>query len=99
MEQRATEAVARWAEEGWTRSGRPCVVAFWCNAGEHRSVCAAEAFARAWGGRAVHLCADNWHWRSCGSCPQCNPDNPDPRREAAWEKFKQWMLAARAGRR
>ena len=61
MRQPATAAVARQAAEGQRRCRGRCVVAFWCNAGEHRSVAAAEAYARARGGRALHLCAEQWH--------------------------------------
>jgi len=88
----AAEAVAFWSSRG--SRGR-CVVAFWCNAGEHRSVAAAEAYARAQGGRALHLCAEQWHYRGCGMCPECDPDVPNPRRQAAWDEFRRIMEAGR----
>ena len=84
MKQPETAAVAREAAEGHRRR----IVAFWCNAGEHRSVAAAEAYARARGGRALHLCAERWHYRSCGMCRECDPDAPNPRRQRAWDEFK-----------
>ena len=95
MRQPATAAVARQAAEGQRRCRGRCVVAFWCNAGEHRSVAAAEAYARARGGRALHLCAEQWHYRGCGMCRECDPDVPNPRRQAAWDKFRQIMEAGR----
>ena len=93
MRQPATAAVARQAAEGQRRCRGRCVVAFWCNAGEHRSVAAAEAYARARGGRALHLCAEQWHYRGCGMCRECDPDVPNTRRQAAWDEFRQFMEA------
>ena len=93
MRQPATAAVARQAAEGQRRCRGRCVVAFWCNAGEHRSVAAAEAYARARGGRALHLCAEQWHYRGCGMCRECDPDVPNTRRQAAWDEFRQLMEA------
>ena len=95
MRQPATAAVARQAAEGQRRCRGRCVVAFWSIAGELQSVAAAEAYARARGGRALHLCAEQWHYRGCGMCRECDPDVPNPRRQAAWDEFRRIMEAGR----
>ena len=81
---RAFEEVLRGMGQAATciADGKRVAVVFWCNAGEHRSVACAEAFAR-WlqakfpsqaGNHVVrHFCSDQWGRRGCGfwRCTSC----------------------------
>ncbi len=53
------------------------VLAFYCNAGEHRSVSMAELYARATGFapelNVIHMGRELWSYRSCGGCAECDP--------------------------
>ena len=91
--------VARQCWEAFSEAvpaGTVHVVAFWCNAGEHRSVCAAALFAD-WLAQqglersVVHLCAPLWDHRSCGGCAECNPYRTDGRRDEAYANFARAM--------
>ena len=82
--------------------GSPCapggvhVLAFWRNAGEHRSVCAAELLSgyltraqRAHG--VLHACRQLRGQRSCGGCRECNPTISSAMRDEAHRKLAQLM--------
>ena len=76
----------------WRRWAPLRVMAFWCNAGEHRSVAMADSYhAAAEGATVFHLCRHQWHYRGCGGCAACDPARANPQRERAWEEFR-WML-------
>ena len=48
------------------------VIAFYCNAGEHRSVAMAELFGGVHeGSRVHHLCSGVWRRKYCGGCDEC----------------------------
>ena len=60
----------------------PRVVAFWCNAGEHRSVACAELYAGSLAQQGVphelvHLCGECWDQRGCGGCRECRAWAPE----------------------
>ena len=76
------------------------IVAFYCNAGEHRSVAFAALYAEllrqlGFAVKIVHVCRSLWDRRSCGQCIQCRevparaPTNRFrsilERRRAMWE--------------
>ena len=82
--------------------GTPCpvgslhVIAFWCNAGEHRSVCAAELLSgyltrKNRVHRVFHVCRQLWGRRSCGGCRECDPHVFSARREDARGRFAALM--------
>ena len=82
--------------------GSPCapggvhVLAFWCNAGERRSVCAAELLSRGLTQKsrahsAFHSCRQLWGRRSCGRCRECNPTISGAMRDEAHRKVAQLM--------
>ena len=82
--------------------GLPCapgnvhVLAFWCHAGERRSVCAAELLSRdlARKNRAhsvLHSCRQLWGRRSCGGCRERGPNVFSARREDARARFAALM--------
>ena len=82
--------------------GSPCapggvhVLAFWCNAGEHRSVCAAELLTRDLTRKnrahsVFHSCRQLWGRRSCGGCRECSPTISSAMRDEAHRKLAQLM--------
>ena len=48
------------------------VIAFYCNAGEHRSVAMAELFGRLHEANIQHLCNGVWRRKYCGGCAECS---------------------------
>ena len=87
--------------------GTPCpagslhVIAFWCNAGEHRSVCAAELLSgyltrKNEVHRVFHLCRPLWGRRSCGGCRECDPRARSRQREGTHTRFALLMDAVSA---
>ncbi len=74
------------AEFMWM-SGAVRVLAFYCNAGEHRSVSMAELYGRAVGfapeHNIIHMGRELWNYRSCGGCRECDPAVRHPDREEA----------------
>ncbi len=82
---RFTGIAARLQEiQEWMRrsTSEKCAVAFWCNAGEHRSVACCELFARWWRKKylspvpTAHLCRNQWGRRGCGGCQACHHWSP-----------------------
>ena len=82
--------------------GSPCapggvhVLAFWCHAGEHRSVCAAELLSRFLTRKkrahsVFHSCQQLWGRRSCGGCRERGPRILSLGREAALGRFAMLM--------
>ena len=54
------------------------VVAFYCNAGEHRSVAISDLFGRACEAvrpgkvnDVIHACRSSWRWKYCRGCSDC----------------------------
>ncbi len=74
------------------------LLAFWCNAGEHRSV-AMCLVTKQWLERALHIhikmthhCQALWSRRSCGGCRECDPQTDTPARRDATEAYMQrWI--------
>ena len=93
MKQDGAPKIARKAWEASWRAGPddPRVLAFWCNAGEHRSVAMAESYGQVMGCDVIHLCKSTWRWRSCGCCQECDPARQDEGRSRAWAQFRAWM--------
>ena len=82
--------------------GTPCpagslhAIAFWCNAGERRSVCAAELLSgwltrRNKGHQAFRACRQLWGRRSCGGCRECDPRIPSFVRDGALDRLANLM--------
>ena len=82
--------------------GSPCapggvhVLAFWCHAGEHRSVCAAELLSRDLTRKnrahsVFHSCRQLWDRRSCGGRRECSPTISSAMRDEAHRTFAQLM--------
>ena len=86
------------AREGAGRHGRrKHIVAFFCNAGEHRSVALAAMFAHYAKNMHCeveirHMCTKLWGRRSCGQCARCT-DRPC---SANLSAFAQYFDARRA---
>ena len=79
-------------------SGGLHVIAFRCNAGEHRSVCAAELLSgyltrKNEAHTVFHLCRPLWGRRSCGGCRECDPRAHSHQREGAHTRFA-WLTGA-----
>ena len=86
-----------WAFGAPRVAGSLHVIAFWCNAGEHRSVCAAELLSgylnhhRHRAHWVFHACRQLWGRRSCGGCRECDPHIVSARRKAARARFAALM--------
>ena len=87
------------AQEGGGRHDRPKqhIVAFYSNAGEHRSVALAALFAQYAENKGCkvdirHICSSLWSRRSCGQCSLC-PNRPT---DVILNMFKQAFDTRRA---